>query len=67
MVIQWSDDDQAYVVTVPELPGCMTHGATHREAVQHGEEAIQSWLEAARAWGRSVPEPRVFVHARRLG
>ncbi len=26
MVIEWSDEDEAYIVTVPELPGCITHG-----------------------------------------
>jgi len=33
MVIEWSDEDQVYIVTVPELPGCRTHGATYEEAV----------------------------------
>ncbi len=33
MLIQWSDEDEAYIVTVPELPGCKTHGSTHEEAV----------------------------------
>ena len=60
MVIEWSDEDGMYVVTVPELPGCQTHGATHAEAVEMGEEAIQGWIEAARARGRPVPPPRVF-------
>ena len=61
MVIEWSDEDDAYVVTVPELPGCMTHGATHVEAVKQGEDAIESWVDAARDLGRLVPEPRVFA------
>ena len=34
MIIQWSDEDNAYIVTVPELPGCQTHGETYEEAVQ---------------------------------
>lgn len=63
MVIEWSDEDDAYIVTVPELPGCMTHGATHVEAVQQGEDAIESWLDAAIAWGRPIPEPRVVQHS----
>lgn len=51
MEIIWSDEDQAYVVTVPELPGCRTHGNTYEEAVQYGKEAIESWIEASLAWG----------------
>jgi len=60
MLIQWSDEDDTYVVTVPELPGCMTHGATYAEAVRQGEDAIATWLETARAWGDPIPPPRVF-------
>lgn len=60
MVIQWSDEDTAYIVTVPELPGCVTHGATYEEAVQRGQEAIASWIDANRAWGRPIPTPRTF-------
>jgi hypothetical protein len=36
MIIEWDDDDKIYVVTVPELPGCMTHGHTYEEAIQQG-------------------------------
>jgi predicted RNase H-like HicB family nuclease len=63
MLIEWSDPDQAYIVTVPELPGCRTHGATHAEAVAMGEDAIAAWLEAARTLGWPVPPPRVFAAA----
>ena len=61
MLIEWSDADQAYIVTVPELPGCRTHGATYEEAVQQGQDAIESWIDAARAWGDPIPAPRVFA------
>src|SRR5207245_1833743 len=44
MVIQWSDEDAAYIVTVPELPGCHTHGKSYEEAVQQGQDAIASWI-----------------------
>ena len=61
MVLQWDSDDQIFVVTVPELPGCRTHGATYEEAVRQGRDAIESWIDAARAWGRPVPQPRVYA------
>ncbi len=63
MVIQWSDEDQAYIVTVPELPGCMTHGETYEEAVQQGQDAIESWIMAAIADNDPIPPPKVFVAA----
>ncbi len=59
MLIQWDKDDRIYVVTVPELPGCQTHGKTYEEAVRQGRDAIDSWIEANLAWGRPIPEPVV--------
>ena len=61
MVIVWSAEDQAYIVTVPELPGCLTHGATYEDAVRQGQDAIDSWVDARVASGRPVPQPRVFA------
>lgn len=61
MVIQWSVLDNTYIVTVPELPGCKTHGDTYEEAVKHGQEAIESWIDASRAWGDPIPAPSVLV------
>jgi len=63
LTIEWSDEDGLYVVTVPELPGCMTHGATQEEAVRQGEDAIATWLATARHFGDPIPPPRVFVAA----
>ena len=64
MVIEWDPDDEIFVATVPELPGCRTHGRTYEEAVQQAQDAIESWIEAARAEGAPVPEPRVAAAAR---
>jgi predicted RNase H-like HicB family nuclease len=57
MIIQWSDEDQAFLVAVPELPGCITHGETYEEAVRQGQDAIESWIKVARELGRPVPPP----------
>ena len=61
MLVQWSDEDDAYLVTVPELPGCMTHGVTYAEAVREGEDAIATWIDTARAWGDPIPPPPLLV------
>jgi predicted RNase H-like HicB family nuclease len=63
MIIQWSDEDQAYIVTVPELPGCRTHGDTYEEAVKQGQDAIESWIMAALADNDPVPPPRSYAAA----
>lgn len=59
MRLDWDPDDAIFVVTVPELPGCMTHGGTRAEAVKNGEEAIASWLGASAAFGDTIPAPAV--------
>lgn len=61
MIIEWDPEDKIYVVTVPELPGCMTHGYSHEEAIQQGYDAIESWIMVAKELGRPVPTPKLFV------
>jgi predicted RNase H-like HicB family nuclease len=61
MVIEWSDEDQAFIVAVPELPGCRTHGFTYEDEVRPGQDAIESWLDAQRSNGRPIPLPRVYA------
>ena len=58
VIIYWSDDDQAYLAEVPELPGCMADGMTYQEALSNVEVIIREWIETARELGRSIPEPR---------
>jgi len=60
MIIQWSERDDVYIVTVPELPGCRTHGTTYEEAVHQGQDAIASWIKVARELGRPIPTPQVM-------
>ncbi len=61
MDIQWDEQDQIFVVTVPELPGCMTHGKTYEEAVRQGQDAIESVVDTLVEIGRPVPPPRVYA------
>ena len=58
LIIYWSEEDQAFVVKVLELPGCMADGATYREALLSAETIIQEWIETARELGRPIPEAR---------
>jgi predicted RNase H-like HicB family nuclease len=59
IVIQWSDRNNAYLVNVPELPGCHTHGDTYQEALQNALEVIELWIEAAEKDGLPVPPPMI--------
>ena len=58
LIIWWSKEDEAFVVDVPELPGCMAHGKTRAEAVAHAEEAILFWIKTAKEDGLRVPQPK---------
>ena len=58
LIIYWSEEDHAFVVDVPELPGCMADGATYQEAVANAEIIIRQWIETARQLGRSIPQPK---------
>jgi len=58
LIVAWSREDAAFVVDVPELPGCMAHGGTPAEAVANAQDAISLWPEAERDMGRPIPRPR---------
>ena len=58
LVVYWSDEDQSFVVEVPELPGCMADGETYQQAVINAERVITEWVEVAKELGRTVPAPR---------
>lgn len=57
MMISWSDDDQAYIVSVPDLPGCMSDGKTPDEAVKNAEIVIREWIECALEEKDNIPDP----------
>lgn len=57
-IIYWSDDDNAFIVEVPELPGCMADGATVEEAIVNTEIIIKEWIETTKERGREIPEPK---------
>ncbi|HMO35494.1 MAG TPA: type II toxin-antitoxin system HicB family antitoxin [Gemmatales bacterium] len=66
MLIQWSGEDQAYLVSLPDFgPYCQTHGDSYGEAVKNGEEVLRMLIESAREKGEALPEAKVYrpVHA----
>lgn len=50
-------EEGGYVVTFPELPGCITCGETLGTAVSNAEEAKKEWIKAALEEGLEIPEP----------
>lgn len=55
--IYWSDEDEAYVATVPALRGCVSHGDTFEDAAANIQEAAQAWLESAEKHSDPIPVP----------
>jgi predicted RNase H-like HicB family nuclease len=58
IILYWSDEDEAYVADVPELPGCMAHGETQNEALKSAQAAIKLWVNTAKEFGDPIPEPK---------
>ena len=58
IIIYWSNEDDAYIAEIPELPGCMADGKSYKEALANAELIIQEWLETALILGRPIPSPR---------
>ncbi|MFQ3573661.1 MAG: type II toxin-antitoxin system HicB family antitoxin [Thermodesulfovibrionales bacterium] len=58
IIIYWSNEDNAFIAEVPELPGCMAHGKNPEEALKNVKKAIQLWIDTAREFGDTIPEPK---------
>ena len=58
IIIYWSEDDQSFLAEVPELPGCIADGQTHKEALANVEVIIKEWIETAIELKRPIPEAR---------
>jgi predicted RNase H-like HicB family nuclease len=58
IIIYWSEDDQAFIAEVPELPGCAADGKTYQESLLNIEEIIKEWIETAKGLGRPIPKPK---------
>ena len=50
-------DEGGYVVSFPDLPGCLSSGSTYDEAIRNAEDAKREWLAAALEDHLEIPEP----------
>ena len=53
------DEGGGYLITFPELPGCLADGETIEQAVENGAEAEAAWLKAAEQWNKPGPKKLV--------
>lgn len=57
ILLKYSAEEKRYVVTVPDLPGCMADGHSPNEAYENAKIVMREWIETAKAAGRKIPEP----------
>ena len=61
VVVKWSDEDQAYLVFIPEFgPHQLTHGDNYRQAFKHALEVMETLVDAYQEDGRPLPKPRKY-------
>ena len=61
IIIQWSDEDECFVVSLPEWGEfCHTHGETYEEAFKNAQEVLEMLIESSLADGESLPEPKTL-------
>ena len=58
IIIYWSQEDNAFIAEVPELPGCMADGKTQREVLSNAEVVIREWIDTPKELGRPIPQPK---------
>ncbi len=59
IVIEWAETN--YSAYAPDVPGCVTTGATVEETIANMREALQAHLEVTREYGEAIPEAQTRV------
>lgn len=67
VMIEAGDENTAWSVVVPDLPGCFSAGDTLDEAMKASEEAAAAWIDAALDERRAIPPASSMQDARNLG
>jgi antitoxin HicB len=57
------DQGGGFVALVPDLPGCMSDGETAEAALTSVMDAVEAWIDEARALDRPVPPPSRHLQA----
>lgn len=56
-IIIEEDEDGAFVVEYPSLPGCISQGKTRKEAIENIQDAIRGYLESLKKHDEPIPPP----------
>jgi predicted RNase H-like HicB family nuclease len=58
--LAWSDEDDCYIATIPELPGLSAFGDTPEEAAEEAKIAAEGFIEVYKKDGCKLPDPEKF-------
>jgi predicted RNase H-like HicB family nuclease len=58
IIVYWSQEDNAFIAEVPELPGCAADGENQIDALKNVNKVIDEWIETALLSQRSIPKPK---------
>lgn len=58
VIIYWNEQDEVFVAEMPELKGCVAHGATRDEALKEINIVANEWLNIAKENHWTIPEPK---------
>ncbi|MCL2051867.1 MAG: type II toxin-antitoxin system HicB family antitoxin [Lachnospiraceae bacterium] len=56
-IIQYDEENEIYIASIPELQGCMAHGKTPEDAIREVRIVMEMWLEVAEEKGLEIPKP----------
>lgn len=61
IIIQWSDEDNCYIVSLPEWGEfCHTHGDTYEEALKNAQEVLEMLIESSKDDREPLPKPQTI-------
>jgi len=52
-----AEEGGGFLITFPDLPGCMSDGETEAEAIANGRDAFLCWVSAVADMGKTIPSP----------
>ncbi|MXY22543.1 MAG: type II toxin-antitoxin system HicB family antitoxin [Dehalococcoidia bacterium] len=58
IILYWSEEDEAFIAEVPDLPGCVADGPTYEDALAMIQEVMDIWIKTQKEMGHPIPEPK---------
>ena len=55
IIIYWSEEEEAFIAEVPDIPGCVADGPTYEDALSAVRAAMEEWVETAKELGQVIP------------